>query len=61
MKFKAKAKATGRCAFAGCLNKAGKIYTDNSWRILACSQAHANIARAEIDKVPPEHHEEYFK
>ena len=61
MNFKAKAKAAGRCAFAPCANVADKIYADERFRILACSQAHADIARAEVDKVPVELHKEYFK
>lgn len=52
MKFKAKVKSPGRCAYAVCQNKAGKIYQDGEWRLLACSQAHADIARLEIAKVP---------
>jgi hypothetical protein len=54
MQFKAKVNKPGRCAYAVCQNQAGKIYQDDQWRILACSQAHADIARAEIDKVPRE-------
>ena len=60
MKFKAKAKKVGICAYARCKNAAGKIYTDESWKILACSQAHADIARGEIDKIPVELHKEVF-
>lgn len=61
MKFKSKAKTARRCAYAACENSADKIYEDDSWRILACSQAHADIARGEIDKVPPEHHDTIFR
>lgn len=60
MKFKAKAKNSGRCAFEPCGCQASKIYVDENWRILACSQAHADLARAEIDKIPPEYHKQVF-
>ena len=60
MKFKARAKSAKPCAFARCKTEANKIYQDADWRIIACSQAHADIARGEIDKVPPEYHEQYF-
>ena len=60
MIFKAKAKKAGICAYARCKNAAGKIYADESWKILACSQAHADIARGEIDKIPAEYHKEVF-
>lgn len=61
MNFKAKATKSRRCAFAQCLNSADKIYEDEHWRIIACSQAHADIAREEIDKVPPELHDTIFR
>lgn len=61
MEFRARAKSMMPCAFARCKNKADKIYQDANWRVVACSQAHADIARSEIDKVPPEYQEEYFK
>ena len=60
MIFKAKAKKPGPCAYAKCKNAAGKIYADESWKILACSQAHADIARGEINKIPTELHKEVF-
>ena len=60
MKFKAKAKKPGPCAYARCKNAACKIYTDKFWRILACSLAHADIARSEIEKIPSGHHKEIF-
>ena len=60
MKFKAKAKKPGPCAYAKCKNAASKIYADESWRVLACSQAHADIARGEIDKIPTGLHKEVF-
>lgn len=61
MKFRSKATKDGRCAYAACQNSANKIYEDGSWRILACSLAHAEIARSEIDKIPPEEQRRYFK
>ncbi len=61
MNFKSKAKSGRRCAFAQCATTALKIYEDDSWRIIACSQAHADIARKEIDKVPVNKQSEYFK
>jgi len=61
MIFKAKATILGQCAYAKCHNKADKIYSDNKWKILSCSLAHANIARSEIDKIPLEQQEDYFK
>lgn len=61
MIFKAKALNHARCAFARCMNAADKIYEDEHWRILACSQAHADIVREEINKVPPEYHGTIFR
>lgn len=61
MNFKAKATKHRRCAYAACQNQADKIYADEHWRVIACSQAHADIARGEIDKVPPEHHDTVFR
>lgn len=61
MQFKARAKTAKPCAYARCKNKADKIYQDDKWRVIVCSQAHADIARAEIDKVPVQYHAEYFK
>lgn len=61
MEFKAKAKKAARCAYAPCATPAQKIYEDEKWRVLACSEAHANLARNEIDKVPLELQGEYFK
>ncbi len=59
MKLKAKAKEPGRCAYAVCMNQATKIFIDSEYKILACSQAHAEIAREEINKVPPERRKEF--
>lgn len=60
MQFQARAKNPGRCAFAECANTANKIYVDAKFRLLACSQAHADIARNEINKIPVEYHKKYF-
>jgi len=54
MQFKARAKSRKPCAFARCACMADKIYIDNKWKIMACSEAHANLARIELDKVPDE-------
>ena len=60
MEFKAKAKTTKPCAYARCKNSADKIYADENWKVITCSQAHADIARGEIDKIPPEYQAEVF-
>jgi len=54
MKFKARNKSRKPCAYSPCGCLANKVYSDDKWRVLACSEAHANLARNELDKIPDE-------
>jgi hypothetical protein len=50
MRFVAKAKHGGACVYKKCLNRADKIYEDDDWRVLACSEAHARLVLELVEK-----------
>lgn len=60
MKMIAKAKTPGRCVYAPCQCAAGKIYEDEHWRVMACSEAHAAKALEVVNRFPPEDVKNYL-
>jgi len=51
--FRAKAKNPGKCALGGCRMAGTNIYRWGDWKLLACTQGHAQAAAKRLDTAPP--------
>ncbi len=54
MKLRANAKTPGECCWSVCDKPAVRIYADDDYKYLACSQAHAEIVAVRITSLSEE-------